>query len=106
MNTKILSIDSRERRYLVTLGALVVALAGLYIYFVNSGVASIAAYKAAEEKIAALSPEVSSLEAEYLGLSGEKISLAYAYSLGFKDATAGDMAYLVVGAKPVSLSLR
>jgi type II secretory pathway component PulM len=106
MHTKTFSIDMREQKIIAILGALVLILAGLYIYFINSGVGSITAYKAAEENIASLSSAVSALESQYLALSGEKVSLNYAYSLGFKDATANDIAYLVVGAKPTSLSLR
>lgn len=106
MKTQVLSFESREQKTLLILGSLVLVLIGLYIYFMNTGVSNITAFKAAEEKTATLSSEVSSLESEYMALSSEKVSLAYAYSLGFKDVTSADIAYLVIGTKPTLLSLR
>ena len=104
--TKTIFIDSREQKIMAILGLAIFVLAGFYLYFINSGVASITARKVAEEKINSLSSEVATLEANYMQLSNEKVSLAYAYTLGFKDVAGSDVAYLVKSDTPVNLSLR
>ncbi|MFA5022724.1 MAG: hypothetical protein WC385_00235 [Candidatus Paceibacterota bacterium] len=75
-----------EKRLKLIMIVLILALAGAYVYFVNTSVFAVAERRDNEEKISQLEADVSQLEADYMARSNN-VTLELAKSLGFLDAT-------------------
>ena len=76
-----------ERRFVAILGALLIILSGMYIYFVMFSIAHIATKEELSRHIRITSAAVAKLESEYLARS-ENITESYARAQGFVTASS------------------
>ncbi len=81
--------------------ALNLILAGTYTYAVNRTVFNVVAATKAEKDLAQTSATAADLESEYVSLKN-KITLDFAYSQGFRDASADQ---IFIASKSTSKSL-
>lgn len=79
-------MTSRENKIKWSLLAVILLLAGAYLYLLNDSIFSVASRRDNEETISQLEAEVSSLEAVYAGQLSS-INLDLAKKLGFIDST-------------------
>lgn len=84
MTIKILNLDYSYQRIVRLMIAVLVLLVGLYTYFVAAIVWDAANREKVLSQAGELSSAVSTLEAQYVNLSG-KVTLDSAYGLGFRE---------------------
>ncbi len=87
MKTKTLKINTKniEQKLVWGVFGLLVFSAISYVYFVNQTILNIVARENLEADIVVMNSEISELEFEYIAQKN-KITLNYAYSLGYEDA--------------------
>jgi len=87
MKTKTLKINTKniEQKLIWGVFGLLLFFSISYVYFINQTILNIVARENLEGDIVALNSEISEMEFEYIAQKN-KITLSYAYSVGFKDA--------------------
>ncbi len=82
-------MDTRQRRkkLFVLLSSAFLFCVGCYIYAVNMTALNGVAWQMAEKNAVAKGGELATLESDYLARK-QRITLAYAYQVGFQDARA------------------
>lgn len=100
---KILKKEDLDRQLIGLSAIAILILCFFYVYFVNQSIFNINQRRINENKIGDLQTKVASLESTYMSLTSEKVNLAFAHSLGFKDAR-DEYTFAVRNNKAVSLS--
>jgi hypothetical protein len=77
------------KRVLSLLASLLAIFVVLYVYFVSSSIVNVLVREEVDFDIAVISSEISELEARYLE-EKNKMTLEYAYTLGFNDLKKKD----------------
>lgn len=82
---RLANIDNLEAKLMWLLGLSVIMMGLSYVYLINDSIFHVAARKEAEEKIAVVETEITSLVSDYMAISAT-INNKQAESLGFVDA--------------------
>ena len=85
MTEKLLQLNT-EKNIFWTLVGILVLCAGFYMYSVTTTIHNVVAEQNLQTEASQITFKLSSEEFAYIGLENN-ITLAYAYSLGYKDAT-------------------
>lgn len=86
MREKILHLNKEKTIFWSLLSILVIAI-GFYMFFINTTVRNVVASQDIEAKISQLNLAISSKEFQYIN-NRNAVTLALAYSMGFKDVSA------------------
>lgn len=79
------NIENLEQKLIWVFGAAVLLLGLSYLYLINDSIFHVAARKDAEEKIAVVETEITTLVSDYMAISAT-IDEKRAEALGFKEA--------------------
>ncbi len=86
MSEKVLQLNTEKVIFWSILGALLLCF-GFYVYFINSTVHNVVARQNLETEASNLTLSIGNQEFEYI-TSRNNVTLALAYSLGFKEVSA------------------